>query len=148
MMRLFLVYSTGNFIEATPETCYFQIGEAKYGKPILDRLLVPATPLDAAAKCALLSIDSTLKSNLSVGLPIDMVVYTADTLASDDIVCIDEANPYFAMIRETWGRRLREAVDTIESPSFATGEVRHPLKVRSERYDVLRKVSSASERIV
>lgn len=148
MMRLFLVYSTGNFIEATAETCYFQIGEAKYGKPILDRLLVPSTPLDAAAKCALLSIDSTLKSNLSVGLPIDMVLYTADALASDDMVCIDEANPYFAMIRETWGQRLREAVESIESPSFPPGEVRHPLKVRSERYEVLRKVSSVSERIV
>ena len=76
-MRLFLVYSTGNFIEATAETCYFQIGESKYGKPVLDRMLVPSTPLADAAKCALVSIDSTLKSNLSVGLPIDLVVYQA-----------------------------------------------------------------------
>ncbi len=73
-MRLFLVYSTGNFIEATPETCYFQIGESKYGKPVLDRILI--TPQHRrsteAAKCALVSMDSTLKSNLSVGLPIDL----------------------------------------------------------------------------
>ena len=73
-MRLFLVYSAGNFIEATRETCYFQIGESKYGKPVLDRMLTPATPLDEAAKCALVSMDSTLKSNLSVGLPLDLLV--------------------------------------------------------------------------
>ncbi|MFM2262711.1 MAG: hypothetical protein RI959_1387, partial [Pseudomonadota bacterium] len=73
-MRLFQVYSAGNFIEATPETPFFQIGESKYGKPVLDRVITPLTPLDEAAKCALVSMDSTLKSNLSVGLPLDMVV--------------------------------------------------------------------------
>ena len=77
-MRLFQVYSPGNFIEATPETPYFQVGESKYGKPVLDRVITPDTPLDEAAKCALVSMDSTLKSNLSVGLPLDMVVYEAD----------------------------------------------------------------------
>ena len=148
MTRLFLVYSTGNFIEATAETCYFQIGEAKYGKPILDRLLVPSTPLAEAAKCALLSMDSTLKSNLSVGLPIDMIVYTADALSSDDLVCIDDSNPYFSMIREIWGKRLREAVDSIENPGWASSGAQHPLKVRSERYEVLRKVTSPGDRIV
>ena len=71
-MRLFLVYSAGNFIEATRETCYFQVGESKYGKPVLDRVITPSTPLDEAAKCALVSMDSTLKSNLSVGLPLDL----------------------------------------------------------------------------
>ena len=79
-MRLFQVYSAGNFIEATPETPYFQVGESKYGKPVLDRVITPDTPLDEAAKCALVSMDSTLKSNLSVGLPLDMVVYEANTL--------------------------------------------------------------------
>ena len=112
-MRLFLVYSAGNFIEATRETCYFQIGESKYGKPVLDRMITPATPLDEAAKCALVSMDSTLKSNLSVGLPLDLVVYKEGALQSDDIVCIDEANPYFAMIRGTWGQRLREVFEGI-----------------------------------
>ena len=71
-MRLFQVYSAGNFIEATSETPYFQVGESKYGKPVLDRVLTPETPLDEAAKCALVSMDSTLKSNLSVGLPLDL----------------------------------------------------------------------------
>ncbi|MEO8016083.1 MAG: peptidase, partial [Polaromonas sp.] len=77
-MRLFQVYSPGNFIEATEETPYFQVGESKYGKPVLDRVIRPETPLDEAAKCALVSMDSTMKSNLSVGLPLDLVVYEAD----------------------------------------------------------------------
>lgn len=141
-MRLFLVYSTGNFIEATPETCYFQIGEAKYGKPVLDRLLVPSTPLAEATKCALVSIDSTLKSNLSVGLPIDLVVYAADALRSDELVCIDEANPYFSMIRDSWGQRLGEAFAGIGDPDWNAAEPKHPLRVRSERYEVLRKIQS------
>ena len=80
-MRLFQVYSAGNFIEATSETPYFQVGESKYGKPVLDRVLTPETPLDEAAKCALVSMDSTLKSNLSVGLPLDLVLYERTALA-------------------------------------------------------------------
>jgi putative proteasome-type protease len=147
-MRLFLVYNTGNFIEATAETCYFQIGEAKYGKPVLDRMLVPSTPLADATKCALVSIDSTLKSNLSVGLPIDLVVYQEGTLACDDLVCIDESNPYFAMIRGSWGARLREAFQSIEDPTWDTRETRHPLRVRSERYEILRKIQNAGEKII
>ena len=115
-MRLFLVYSAGNFIEATRETCFFQIGESKYGKPILDRVLTPATPLEEAAKCALVSMDSTLKSNLSVGLPLDLVVYEADKLQSDQIACIDDQNPYFRMVRDSWGRRLREVFEAMDDP--------------------------------
>jgi putative proteasome-type protease len=147
-MRLFLVYSTGNFIEATPETCYFQIGESKYGKPVLDRMLVPGTPLADATKCALVSIDSTLKSNLSVGLPIDLVVYGADALRSDDLVCIDDVNPYFSMIRTSWGQRLRQAFESIDDPDWNATEARHPLKVSSERYEVLRKISNPDERLI
>jgi putative proteasome-type protease len=143
-MRLFLVYSTGNFIEATAETCYFQIGEAKYGKPVLDRMLVPSTPLPDAAKCALVSIDSTLKSNLSVGLPIDLVVYKAGALRSDDMVCIDEANPYFAMIRQSWGDRLRDAFESIENPTWDAAGAPHALRVRADRYEVLRKFPGPS----
>ena len=87
-MRLFLVYSAGNFIEATRETCFFQVGESKYGKPVLDRMITPATPLDEAAKCALVSMDSTLKSNLSVGLPLDLAIYEAHRFESSQIVWI------------------------------------------------------------
>jgi putative proteasome-type protease len=147
-MRLFLVYSAGNFIEATPETCYFQIGEAKYGKPVLDRMLVPSTPLGAATKCALVSIDSSLKSNVSVGLPIDLVVYRAGTLESDEMVCIDEGNPYFAMIRSSWGERLRQAFEGIDNPSWDSDDVPHPIRARSDRYEVLRKIHNPEEKIV
>ena len=147
-MRLFLVYSAGNFIEATPETCYFQIGEAKYGKPVLDRMLVPGTPLGAATKCALVSIDSTIKSNVSVGLPIDLVVYRAGALQSDEMVCIDENNPYFAMIRGSWGERLRQAFESIDNPSWDSDDVRHPIRVPSDRYEVLRKIHNPDEKII
>ena len=111
-MRLFLVYSAGNFIEATRETCYFQVGESKYGKPVLDRMITPATPLDEAAKCALVSMDSTLKSNLSVGLPLDLLVYSAGELQTNRIVCVDDHNPYFQMIRGNWGLKLREVFES------------------------------------
>ena len=146
-MRLFLVYSTGNFIEATAETSYFQIGEAKYGKPVLDRMLVPSTPLAEATKCALVSIDSTLKSNLSVGLPIDLVVYKAGALRSDDLVCIEHSNPYFGLIRDAWGEGLRQAFDGIENPNWDQPDAHHPLRVRNERYDVLQKIPGPSDKI-
>ncbi|HVZ31964.1 MAG TPA: proteasome-type protease [Polyangiaceae bacterium] len=147
-MRLFLVYSAGNFIEATRETCYFQIGESKYGKPVLDRLLVPSTPIDQAAKCAMVSMDSTLKSNLSVGLPLDLLVYRRDSFTSEEIVCIDEGNPYFSMIRGTWGQRLREAFDSIEDPQWGTGPTSCPLRTSGGRYAVLRKITHPGEKIV
>jgi putative proteasome-type protease len=147
-MRMFLVYSAGNFIEATRETCFFQVGESKYGKPILDRVLTPATPLDEAAKCALVSMDSTLKSNLSVGLPLDLLIYRKDEFASERIVCIDEHNPYFGMIRSTWGQRLREVFEGIEDPRWDGGDARHPLMTRSERFEPMRKIANPSERIV
>ncbi len=147
-MRLFLVYSAGNFIEATAETCYFQVGESKYGKPVLDRLLAPNTALQEAAKCALVSMDSTLKSNLSVGLPIDLVVYKVGDLSSNDIVCIDENNPYFAMIRGTWGARLREVFESIDDPQWGEGATSFPLRTVAHRYQTLRKVTRPEEKII
>ena len=147
-MRLFLVYSAGNFIEATRETCFFQIGESKYGKPILDRVLTPATQLDEAAKCALVSMDSTLKSNLTVGLPLDLMVYRADSLQSAQVACIDEHNPYFRMIRGTWGQRLREVFESIDDPRWDGGDTAHPLMSGSPRYEPMRKISHPGERIV
>jgi putative proteasome-type protease len=148
-MRLFLVYSAGNFIEATRETCYFQVGESKYGKPILDRVLNRATPLDEAAKCALVSMDSSLKSNLSVGLPLDLVVYEEGRLQSERIVCIDEHNAYFRMIRETWGQRLREVFESIDAPQWDAGAAApHPLLGHSGRYEPMRKIHNLSEKVV
>ena len=147
-MRLFLVYSAGNFIEATAETPYFQIGESKYGKPVLDRVITPEMPLDEAAKCALVSMDSTLKSNLSVGLPLDLVVYEVDQLQSDRVVCIDQDNPYFTMLHKSWGQRLREVFDSIEDPQWNGGATEVPLRVPSARYQVLKKITQADERVI
>ena len=147
-MRMFLVYSAGNFIEATRETCFFQVGESKYGKPILDRVLTPATPLDEAAKCALVSMDSTLKSNLSVGLPLDLLIYRAGEFRSDRVVCVDEHNPYFRMIRSTWGQRLKEVFEGIEDPRWDGGQAQHPLMTGSDRFEPMRKIAHPGERIV
>lgn len=118
-MRLFNVYAAGNFVEAGIDgVCYFQIGESKYGKPVIDRVVTPNTPLEEAAKCALISMDSTLKSNLSVGLPLDLLVYEADALKVDKLINIDESNAYFRMIRSSWGQRLRQVFDSIPDPSW------------------------------
>jgi putative proteasome-type protease len=147
-MRMFLVYSPGNFIEATRETPYFQIGESKYGKPILDRVITPATPLDEAAKCALVSMDSTLKSNLSVGLPLDLLVYREGEYRSDSYVCIDEQNPYFQFIRSTWGQRLRDVFESIDDPRWDGGHTAHPLMTASKRFPAMKKITTPSEKIV
>ncbi len=147
-MRLFQVYSAGNFIEATPETPYFQIGESKYGKPVLDRVITPHTPLDEAAKCALVSMDSTLKSNLSVGLPLDLVVYEASRFRTDKVVCIDDNNPYFRMMHDSWGARLREVFDSIEDPTWDDGQTDVPLKQPAGRSLPLRKISSPDEKLI
>ena len=127
-MRLFQMYSAGNFVEATDETPYFQIGESKYGKPVLDRVITPETPLAEAAKCALVSMDSTMKSNLSVGLPLDLVVYEADSFKSDKIVCIDHDNPYYKMMHNSWGQKLREVFDSIEDPVWDDAQTDTPSK--------------------
>jgi len=147
-MRLFLVYGAGNFIEATRETPYFQVGESKYGKPILDRVITPRTSLDEAAKCALISMDSSLKSNLSVGLPLDLLVYHAGELRSDRCVCIDEHNPYFRMIRSTWGQRLKQVFEAIDDPDWEGTAARSPLVVQSARCQPMRKITNPSEKIV
>ena len=147
-MRLFQVYSAGNFIEATPETPYFQIGESKYGKPVLDRVITPATPLEEASKCALVSMDSTLKSNLSVGLPLDMVVYEADAFHSDKVVCIDADNPYFKMLHDNWGTKLRQVFDSIEDPMWNGGTTQVPLLTPLTRNQPLRKISSPEEKLI
>jgi putative proteasome-type protease len=116
--RLFYVYSAGNFIESHDENPYFQIGEAKYGKPIIDRVVTPRTSLDDAAKCALISMDSTLRSNISVGLPLDMLVYEDGSLAVTRFVTIDEHNEYFQRLRTSWGQQLKTVFDTIPAPEW------------------------------
>jgi putative proteasome-type protease len=112
-LRLFQVYSAGNFIEATRETPYFQIGEVKYGKPILDRIITPETSLIDAAKCALISFDSTMRSNASVGPPIDVALYRRDSMRVDFRLRLTEDDPYLEKIRNLWGAALQQAFDDV-----------------------------------
>lgn len=116
--RLFQVYAAGNFIEATPETPYFQIGEFKYGKPIIDRIVRPDTALRDAAKCVLISMDSTIRSNLSVGLPLDLAIYRCDSLALDTRVAIDADDEYFRTVRTRWSEALRQAFRDMPDPPW------------------------------
>jgi len=107
--RLFMVYTEGNFIEATAETPYFQIGETKYGKPIIDRVVTAGTNLDDVVKCVLVSFDSTMRSNLSVGLPIDLLVYDKDSLRVGRTRRFDEQDVYMSNLRQKWGEGVRRA---------------------------------------
>lgn len=116
--RLFNIYSAGNFIEATPETPYFQIGESKYGKPILDRVIGGTLSLDEVAKCCLISMDSTMKSNLSVGLPLDLLCYEKDAFKVQRRAQIDSKDPYFASLRERWGEQLRKVFNELPDPGY------------------------------
>lgn len=108
---LYLVYSQGNCIHTTKETPFLQIGETKYGKPILDRTISFETPLEAAAKCALLSIDSTMKSNISVGPPINLVMYETDSFLIRHQLQLRLGDPYLAKIRKSWEEHLKKAFD-------------------------------------
>lgn len=117
--RLFHIYSAGNFIEATRETSYFQIGETKYGKPIIERVLRPETPLLAAAKCALVSFDSTIRANLSVGPPLDLTVCARDALAVTLRRTFPAADPYAMEIASVWGNGLRTLFQTLPDPDWA-----------------------------
>lgn len=109
--ELYLIYTQGNCIHATKDTTFLQIGETKYGKPILDRTLTFETDLEAAAKCALLSIDSTMKSNISVGPPINLVMYETDSLVIKNQLRLPLGDPYLAKIRKLWEQSVKEAFD-------------------------------------
>ena len=116
--RLFRVYEAGNFIEACGDTPYFQIGETKYGKPIRDRLIPPRTSLEAAAKCALVSIDSTMRSNISVGPPIDFLALRRDSLSAPFRQRHEENHPYLAEIRQGWGEGLKQGFNGLRPPEW------------------------------
>ena len=116
--RLFSIYSAGNFIEATADTSYFQIGESKYGKPIIDRVLRRTSSLKEAVKCALVSMDSTIRSNLSVGLPLDLVIVKRDRYGVARHMSIDAENDYFRGIRSRWSEALREAFSQLPDPDW------------------------------
>jgi len=114
--RLFMLYGEGNFIEATPDTPFFQIGETKYGKPIIDRVVKRSTSVVDATKCVLISFDSTMRSNVSVGLPIDLVTYAKDSLRVQIQRRITETDPYFTMIHHQWGEGLRRVFAQLPDP--------------------------------
>jgi len=114
-MRLFLIYQEGNFIEATEDTPFLQIGEHKYGKPILDRVVRPETCLADAQKAVLLSMDSTLRSNLSVGMPLDLCVIERDSCRIDKHQRIEAGDPAFRAMSDAWSNALRDSFQTIPS---------------------------------
>ncbi len=117
-MRMFQIYAAGNYIEAEPETPFLQIGEHKYGKPILDRALTYDTDLYDGVKLVLVSMDSTLRSNLTVGLPIDLAVYRRDALRLELQRRITDEDSYFRQLREGWSNALREAYLAIPRPDW------------------------------
>lgn len=118
-LRLFHLYSEGNAIEATPDTPYLQIGEPKYGKPILDRAISHEVEIRDALKIGLISMDSTLQSNLSVGLPIDILVIRKGELHATIFHRIDDQDAYFRDLRERWSTALRAAHQSIPNPPYA-----------------------------
>ena len=115
-MRLFRIYAEGNFIEAGADTPFFQTGETKYGKPIMDRVIDPSTSLSDAAKCVLVSFDSTMRSNLSVGMPIDLVCYERDALAVRKRHRFDKGDPYFGALSVKWSEGVRAAFRDLPDP--------------------------------
>ena len=125
--RLFSIYAAGNFIEATTDTSYFQIGESKYGKPIIDRVLRRTSSLNEAVKCALVSMDSTIRSNLSVGLPLDLVIVKRDRFNVARHLSIDADNEYFRGIRGRWSEALREAFVQLPDPDWLSAVARDPI---------------------
>jgi putative proteasome-type protease len=116
--RLFHIYSAGNFIESSVDTPYFQIGESKYGKPIIDRVITRSSSLPQAAKCALVSMDSTIRSNLSVGPPLDLAIIRRDEFKLATHISIDMDNEYFKMIRTRWGFALKEVFSELPNPNW------------------------------
>jgi len=113
-LRLFLIYTAGNFIEATEDTPFLQIGEHKYGKPILDRVIRPETTIEEALKAALVSMDSTLRSNLSVGMPLDLTIIPANEQVARTLR-IDKDHKDFRQISDSWANSLRQAFNDLPS---------------------------------
>jgi putative proteasome-type protease len=117
--RLFRIYAEGNFIEAGPDTPYLQTGEAKYGKPIIDRVITPSTSLADAAKCVLVSFDSTMRSNLSVGMPIDLVCYERGSLRVRMRRRFDQGDTYFATLSAEWSEGVRKVFRQLPELNWA-----------------------------
>lgn len=124
---LYLIYPEGNCISSSPETPYLQIGESKYGKPILDRVIRSTLPIEDAARCALVSLDSTMKSNLSVGPPLDVAILPRDSLRITHTLRLDLDTPFFAQLREAWGQQLVAAFRNLPRFDWEIPEVQGSL---------------------
>jgi putative proteasome-type protease len=120
--RLFRIYAEGNFIEAGTDTPFLQTGEAKYGKPILDRVITPATALAEATKCILVSFDSTMRSNLSVGMPIDLVCYERDKLEVRMRRRFEQSDPYFTALSASWRDGVRKVFRELPDFEWSAGD--------------------------
>jgi putative proteasome-type protease len=116
--RLFRIYAEGNFIEAGRETPFLQTGETKYGKPIIDRVITPSTSIADAAKCVLVSFDSTMRSNLSVGMPIDLLCYQRDSLAVRMRRRFEDGDVYFAQLSQQWSEGVRCVFSRLLPPDW------------------------------
>lgn len=115
-MGIFNIYSQGNFIQATEDMPFLQLGESKYGKPILDRVVKYSTPLDEALRCGLISLDSTIRSNMSVGMPLDVLVYRRGGLAEIKSFRTTNEDPYFNQLRCQWGDGLKSLLSQLPPP--------------------------------
>ena len=117
-MAIYNVYAQGNFFQATPDTPFLQLGESKYGRPILDRNLDYRTPLDEALRCGLISFDSTIRSNLSVGMPLDLLVYRDNSLESMTRKRITSDDAYYQQIRRQWSDGLKTLLAELPAPPY------------------------------
>ena len=122
----YMVYAEGNSITSSANTPFLQIGESKYGKPILDRFLKLNTSIDEAARCCLVSMDSTIRSNASVGAPVEMLIYRKNSFSLDEYYCFDDDDDYMLQLRRNWETKLREAIAAL--PSLDKGSVR-PMRI-------------------
>lgn len=112
--KLFMIYPAGNFISATAENPYQQIGEVKYGRPILDRIIVSSTPLEEAALCAMVSMDSTMRSNATVGPPVEVTIYARDSFDLNRRFCFTADNPYLMELTSLWDNKLKQAFHELQ----------------------------------
>ncbi len=122
--QVFMIYPEGNYIRPPRRKPYLQIGDLKYGKPILDRIVVPDLSLENAARCALVSMDSTMRSNVSVGPPIELLICAADSFDGGQYLRLNEDDDYLAELREAWHERLREAFDRLPELPVARPQIR------------------------
>jgi putative proteasome-type protease len=117
---LYMIYSQGNFISSSSQVPFLQIGEAKYGKPILDRVIKPETPIERAALCGLVSMEATIRSNLTVGPPVELFLLDAGTLQQGRYLIFDEDNSYLRDLRNSWNQLMQESFDKLQPLTFPT----------------------------